>query len=156
MTDALRQQVVGILTEEGVPVLESDKERIVIRAPAEDASTSLSIEFGETDDGLPWIQLYAPVLVELEATDEARLKVLEAVNRTNTGVLFGALAYFEAEKAIFFKHSLFGAGLEAKSFVRLLGMIAGTADELDDALLKEIGAGKRTRDQQSEQQAAEA
>jgi hypothetical protein len=157
MTDAIREEILRVLAENGVPVLEENARRIAIPAPEQAASTALFIDL-PLPEGAPVIRIHAPVLLEVPTTGTTRTKALDAVNRLNGTYPLGKLVYYEGDESggtIVYEHALPAEQMAGASLVRLLVAIGDTADTLDDVLLDHLGVGRRFKDMSPQDQAAD-
>lgn len=140
--DAVRQQVLGILAGNGVPVKETDDGQFVVPAPGEDASAVVFIGVHGSGSDASVVTLMSPVLREVDGGGRKRTKILEHVNAWNCSTRFSKCAYYEADEMIGLEYELFADDLQESELMRSLLTLANAADELDDDLQQVVG-GKR-------------
>jgi hypothetical protein len=137
------QQVYGILSMNKVEFRTTDDGKSFL-VPY--GSAGVFVDFRDWGEGKTLVNLHAFVLEQVDASEERRPKILEELNDFNKRTYMGK-AYLDAEAGmIVLEHDIFGDKLDGDELMGTLGMLASTADELDDQLIAAIGTGRRAKD----------
>ena len=140
--DRIVQQVMGILAMNDINYMTNEAQSVFL-VPA--GSAGIFVSFSEWRDGTV-ITLRAKVLENVDKSDERRAVMMAALNEMNGSVPFGCFHYDEGEGVVELDYQLLGDHLQAEEFMNALGVIAGTADDIDDRLRDLIGSGVRAQD----------
>jgi hypothetical protein len=137
------QQVYGILSLNKVEfrTTQDDKSFLVPYG-----SAGVFIEFKDWGEGGTLLNLHAFVLEQVDSSGDRRLKILEELNDFNKHTYMGK-AYLDEEGGyVVLEHDILGDNLDGPELMGVLGLLASTADQMDDDLIAKIGTGRRAKD----------
>lgn len=132
--EELQRRIVEMLTASGYPFKTEDG-----RCRVERGSTAVFITARQWQERYTIIELVSPVLNGVAYVPE----LLEALNELNEKLYFGK-AYWRNEE-VWLAHNLLGDRLDTEELIASVGMLAVTADHLDDELKRRFG-GRRWRE----------
>ena len=137
------QQVYGILSMNKVEFRTTDDDKSFL-VPY--GSAGVFVDFKDWGEGSTLVNLHAFVLEQVDSSGDRRLKILEELNEFNKSTYMGKL-YLDAEGGyVVLEHDLLGDNLDGPELMGALGLVASTADRMDDELIAKIGTGRRAKD----------
>jgi hypothetical protein len=90
------------------------------------------------------LHLHAPVLQQVQADGaDAVVAVLGEVNRANGAIQFGRFAYQPDTARISLEYELLADEMHPRPLMHALERVAFTADDMDDAMQRALGTGRR-------------
>jgi hypothetical protein len=92
--------------------------------------------FVRVRDNPPLVDVFSPILTEVEPTEQLYMKLSELTNRMPIGRLY------VAQDTVWASIPVFGRNFQATHLMLAVQVMTGLADELDDRLHGEFG-GKR-------------
>lgn len=145
--DALDRALAGI-TEEVVPL--EERVRTVVATMSKTTVDQLQVDtdgdigiragsamvFVRVRDNPPLVDVFSPILTEVEPTEQLYVKLSELTNRMPIGRLYCA------QDTVWASIPVFGRNFQAIHLMLAVQVMTGLADELDDRLHGEFG-GKR-------------
>lgn len=122
-------------------------EALEVLAPPEEGenqSTSVRITSKNLDESKVVVLLNATVIHDLPTDDpEISAKGYFICNRFNQEQIFGRWVYYPDDGTIMLEHELVGESLGAREIVNIVASLGNQADQWDDAIQSELGAGQR-------------
>ncbi|MFC3503431.1 hypothetical protein ACFOOK_20990 [Micromonospora krabiensis] len=149
LDEALAQAATAEPEQDGVLALE-DRVRTVVSAMLKSDSDRLQVDsdgdiniragsamvFVRVRDNPPLVDVFSPVLTEVEPTERLYVRLSELTNRMPIGRLYCA------DDTVWASIPVFGRNFQATHLMLAVQVMTGLADELDDRLHGEFG-GKR-------------
>jgi hypothetical protein len=138
---AVHQLVEGALIERGIRF--ERRADAAIRIPHGSAEVLVDV-----DDlaGGTVIRVSALVLDELELAPEQESTALRALNDRNRSVRFAKFLLEQGSGCITLEYDLLGDHLQPEELINAVTAVAQMADDHDDLLREELGAGRRAAD----------
>ncbi|GLZ01505.1 hypothetical protein [Actinoplanes sp. NBRC 103695] len=132
----------GIPLEERVRTVVATMSKTTVDQLQEDADGDIGIRAGSAmvfvrvRDNPPLVDVFSPILTEVEPTEQLYMKLSELTNRMPIGRLY------VAQDTVWASIPVFGRNFQASHLMLAVQVMTGLADELDDRLHGEFG-GKR-------------
>ncbi|SCL38982.1 hypothetical protein GA0074692_5202 [Micromonospora pallida] len=132
-TMALAEQVRTVVSS----MLRSDSDQIQVDSDGDiNIRAGSAMVFVRVRDNPPLVDVFSPVLTEVEPTERLYVKLSELTNRMPIGRLYCA------DDTVWASIPVFGRNFQATHLMLAVQVMTGLADELDDRLHGEFG-GKR-------------
>ncbi|SCL15638.1 T3SS (YopN, CesT) and YbjN peptide-binding chaperone 1 [Micromonospora inyonensis] len=130
---ALAEQVRTVVSS----MLKSDSDKLQVDSDGDiNIRAGSAMVFVRVRDNPPLVDVFSPVLTEVEPTERLYVKLSELTNRMPIGRLYCA------EDTVWASIPVFGRNFQATHLMLAVQVMTGLADELDDRLHGEFG-GKR-------------
>ena len=133
-SEEVQRRIVEMLTASGYPFKVEDG-----RCRVERGSSAVFIAAHQWQDRYTIVEMVSPVLNGVARTPE----LLETLNGLNEKLYFGK-AYWRNDE-VWLAHNLLGDRLDSEELIASVGMMAVSADHLDDELKRRFG-GRRWRE----------
>ncbi|GAB3795146.1 T3SS (YopN, CesT) and YbjN peptide-binding chaperone 1 [Micromonospora zhanjiangensis] len=118
-------------------MLKSEPERLQVDSDGDiNIRAGSAMVFVRVRDNPPLVDVFSPVLTEIEPTEQLYVKLSELTNRMPIGRLYCT------QDTVWASIPVFGRNFQATHLMLAVQVMTGLADELDDRLLGEFG-GKR-------------
>ena len=143
--EAVRQQVLGILSGNNVPVEIQSEGEFLVPGPAENSSVLVIIEVKSAPTGETFVQFISPVVMEIAEDEETQFKAIALANQLNNDVIFSRFVFEDGgeRRDLVLHHELHGDDLQESELMRTLVIFATQADNADELIQEFLGSGVR-------------